>query len=857
MPIPAKGNNISGSSQSGGQVVQLVISAKDEASQPITVVGGSINKLKDQTAGLGKAFGDFSKTSIDAFETIGKTVTNLASSILPLLGKSVDVTRISFQKLWDISVKTAGGISALVRGVEDLYSVLSSPPALVVFNIIRENAEQLITQLDSLSNILRNIGAGSGSFFKGFTNGAVLPSGVLQQVDSLIGRVDRLDKTFIDLSRNVKGSVAQTQSLFDSLSVAVGALSGFSEPVEIFESLQSAVGKSASSVLHASQQIFFFTSAMEQLKGVVLGGPFDLLIGQNIRLKEQLLATQATLAATASYSQGGKRVDDPTQSILALAAPLKQVVGQIRKDSLELVGVTSNQLIDSFQLVIQNMTDVNISLKQAGKLSIAFAASLGTLGIPLYQARQEIQSILQGQIDQNSALAKAIGLTNTQVKLWVSQDKVYDRLTERLDAFVKGNKLAARTVGGLVSNIKEIAEETGRIAGDKYLSSIENLIGSVYDYLVKNQTKIQSTAASFLDTLAGAFGELKRSLVEAGESLAPIGASVAKFLSSALIESIHALAKGIDLTVKALDPFLKIMGMVANLAVTNPLFPFFIQLKVLGTGFAIATDFAGKFAKSIPGVMEVLFLLRVRSLPVVNAFSNLSNAFKGNIAAAVTMGAALTNIPGALGLVEKNIKGLLSNLGNAAAAGKALQGVPFFGGSSNLLQSDLVLTALSSTLTKVTPQLLGVAKTGLAIASSFGIGRQELVNLSSSLPTLVGRFSDMVGVVSVFGKEINFKGLAERFSPELEKIGQAGAKAFESIDETIANVTKNAGEQVRQIIIRYGMWAGAVVLVATATSKLVAENENLRLGVKYIVDVVGGFLEKVGRNPNRVGVACV
>ena len=852
MPIPAAGSNRSNSSGSskpstkGGQVIELVISAKDEASQPIGTVGEAIEALKGKSLVAGKSFEDLSRKAVDSFEDIGKAVTDLSGKIMPLLAKSAEISQSSFQKIWEISIKVASGISTLLRGVEDLYSILSSPPSLVVFDTFKKVAEQLINQLDSLPNIFRNISQASGSFLKGFTKDAVLPDSLLRQFDVLVSKISVVDQSFLVLSRNTGNAVQATQSVIDNLSVALQTISGFSEPLDLFVSLQDVVGSSVSAIAGASQQIFFFTSAIDQLKGVVLGGPFDLLIGQNIRLKEQLLSTQATLAATASYSQGGQRIDSTTQSILALASPLKQVIGQIRKDSLELVGVTSNELVESFQLVTQSMTDVNINLKEAGKLSVAFAASLGTLGIPLYQARQEIQSILQGQIDQNSALAKSIGLTNAQLKSWVGQDKVYERLTERLDAFVKGNKLASRTVGGLVSNIQELGEELGRSVGDKYLTSIESLVGGVYDFLVENQDRITSVASKFLDQLVVAFGELRRSLLEAGEMLAPLGQGLSTFLAGALIESIEGFAKGISLSVKVLSPFLTILGEISKMVATNPLLPLFIQLKVLGTSFQIASSFAGKFLNIIPLLGEGLFLLKARSLPAVNAFSNLSNAFKGNIAAAVSVGAALTKIPGAMGLVQSNIKGLIGKLGDAAAAGRALKGVPFFGGSSNLLQNKFAIEVLSSSLSSFTPQLLGFAKTGLSIASSFGIGREEIGNLSKIIPDVAAKFADMTGIVKIFGKEINIKGIISEFAPELEQVGEKGTEAFNTIDQKLSEITKSAGDQIRQTINKNVLWATSVYLVATATSKLAAENEQLKLAIEYIVDLATKIGGKIG-----------
>ena len=126
----------------------------------------------------------------------------------------------------------------------------------------------------------------------------------------------------------------------------------------------------------------------------------------------------------------------------------------MEQGSLQLSNVTSKDLVPIFSIVAGQAGAIGASLNQASDLTLSFAASLGTLNIPLYQANQEIQSILLGQIDNNSRLANALHINSAMVEQWRSQGILVQELTKKLEPLRQGNKLAADTVGNIGSNIK-------------------------------------------------------------------------------------------------------------------------------------------------------------------------------------------------------------------------------------------------------------------------------------------------------------------------------------------------------------------------------------------------------------------
>lgn len=283
------------------------------------------------------------------------------------------------------------------------------------------------------------------------------------------------------------------------------------------------------------------------------GQAYDLLIGQNVRLQQQLLGTAATLASTNKVIQDGVEIKDPTAAIKALGPDIDAAVAKIRKGSESLVGVTSDQLIPIFQNIAGQSSSIGANLDDSAGLTLKFAAALGTLGVPLDQARQEVSSILMQSISSDSVLAKSLGITNEMVANFRSQGRLVEFLNGKLAAFSAGNALAANTVGGVSSNIQELIQEFGRLAGAPLLQPIVDGLNQVYGFLQDNRTAINEFATYFGAKLAQvgvAFGEAFGAIAEAiGPSFADAKSSGEVFFDI-ITGGFIALAN----TVKAIAP---------------------------------------------------------------------------------------------------------------------------------------------------------------------------------------------------------------------------------------------------------------------------------------------------------------
>lgn len=437
------------------------------------------------------------------------------------------------------------------------------------------------------------------------------------------------------------------------------AFTGLNEQVRSVTALSFAFNEVSASVA-ALQQTF--------------GQAYSLFIGQNVQLQEQLLATQSSLAATNKVFQGGVEIGDPTEAIKALEGPVRATLEQIRKDSLELVGVTSAELVPIFQILAQESSNIGASLADAGDLTVDFAASLGTLGIPLEFARQEIASILQGQISSDSQLAKSIGLNNEQVNLWKQQGTLVENLRERLEAFRAGNALAAQTIGGVTSNIQEVLQETARIAGEPLLEPIVAQLSKLYDFLFQNQDLIQETTSNiigFFLAIGERVGAIVQALLPSIQNLGSAFGSLVGAGTESAANSFLALADAAVGLVQAIAPVLELItGLVKGFTdfAGSGVGQTVIQLTAFAFGAQLAVGKIGELGQALKSGAILLggFRKALQAVTLARFATGLDKAILG-LGALQKAAAAIKFTPVIAGLGKMQIA--LVGLQAAAAKG--------------------------------------------------------------------------------------------------------------------------------------------------------------------------------------------
>jgi hypothetical protein len=267
-----------------------------------------------------------------------------------------------------------------------------------------------------------------------------------------------------------------------------------------------------SAALSLAQQGFAALSAAAQAF-------YSSAIAQNLELERLILSSATAIAGTSQVFRDGIEITEPIQKIQALTGEVEKAFAYIREETFKLSGVTSNEVIPLFEVLASQISNVGGGIQDAADLAVKFAAGLSVIGVPLYQARQEITSILTGTIDVNSVLAKTLGITNEQVRQWKVQGTLIEELNTRLQAFMAGNELQAQTLAGITSNIQELVQEFLRLMGSPLVEPLVDGFRRVYELLLANRETLQQIATAIGERLGVAFQFVVELIEQVGSKL--------------------------------------------------------------------------------------------------------------------------------------------------------------------------------------------------------------------------------------------------------------------------------------------------------------------------------------------------
>ena len=291
------------------------------------------------------------------------------------------------------------------------------------------------------------------------------------------------------------------------------ALNTARKPGEILRSTFEGISAGTVRIVTGLAKVGFALYGLQQIAGVLnqaFGGIFRATVGEAVRLQETILKTQTALVSSNDVLRAnGSRITDPYEAIVALTGTIEKRIDSIRERSLDLAGVTSQEVIEVFGIVAQQAGQIGASLEEAEDLAIDFAAALGTFGLPIYQARQEIGSILRGDITQDSYLAKSLGITPDDVaKAKTSTEGIVGFIRKKLEAAVAGQEIAAKSFSGVASNIRDFFELLGERIGAPLVQPIVDGLTSVYNLLVSIKDVAFDAASALGGTVGGALTTL-------------------------------------------------------------------------------------------------------------------------------------------------------------------------------------------------------------------------------------------------------------------------------------------------------------------------------------------------------------
>jgi hypothetical protein len=547
--------------------------------------------------------------------------------------------------------------------------------------------------------------------------------------------------------------------------------------------------KAGGTLLNNLSKVGFALFGLKEVVGILQGAfgeLFNQTIGREIALRETLLKAQTNVASMSDVYVGNRKIEDPLEKIKALTNTIEQNVDSIRERSLELAGVTSNEVVEVFGIVAGQIGQVGGSLKDAEDLAISFAAALGTFGLPIQQARQEITSLMQGNVGADSYLARALGITNSDIqKARTQTGGVIAFVQKKLETAVAGQKLAAQSFSGITSNIRELGELIGQKFGRGLLDPLLAGLTKVYQWAsaIKDQLYAMAegagktlgnisriaavristavTAGTSFATDSGALNALK----QAGELAQRIASNVFATLGrvatttiAAIVQVITALRPSIALVAEAFGRLIKafaelqvgkfqtLVSVVANL------------VSAIGPAISALAGFFNIWSRILDlpifqymsEVAVVLGLLKRAGLDAALTFVSLGGFIMSTaVPAIVKIGIAVGGFIGTLGLlvvalakVALSIAAMAGAFLAPAAAIPALQaGLVQFIGSMQAAGAAAQQTGTQLNVLGAGMQGLGASAKAMGMALVTSLGKFALIQIGIAvLIDLFGRF---------------------------------------------------------------------------------------------------------------------
>ncbi len=635
-------------------------------------------------------------------------------------------------------------------------------------------------------------------------------------------------KQFAELEDNIKvvgNGLSNVGRTLGGMSVYLNPIRGMSDG---FTAVASSVDGLISNTARLGFAIFGVTQSVNVLKAA-FGQMFDDTVGREVRFREQLLQTTTTLAGTNRVFLQGFEVEDPLQKLEVLEKSVSGSIERIRERSLEIAGTTSEAVISTFNVVASQIGSFGGTLRQAEDLAVKFSGALGTLGMsnPMY-ARQEIGSIMMGYVDNNSVLAKTLGITNPDIQKAKQTGSLVEYLGKKLEVFEAGQKKAAKGFAGVTSNIQELQEELKRSFGASLLDPILSRISDFYDKVSGKDviTKLKQTSSSFGQlvgsSLNSAYGVVAgssvfqnvdtKSITAAADKIQAVFVKVSDFIQSLLARIAPTIQRIVDASVVSVARLGKAFAEMAGTLARVKLDQIVVRLQTLSAltpGIVAAANAYAEYLKTIEKIANTPIGRYVNEVREMNKI-----------------------------LGEFGVKGIISNI---IAVGELKRELPIIASQiaaigqtvGNVVQQ--IFTFIANIYAKIVGATLQVTST---LSNAF---ITAFATVSGWVSKLAAQFSKFFATLSIAARLLG--GDVAMLSAPLQKLSVEIGKLSTTLDVAEKNAT-DFGVKMRAAM------ASASAATAQASNSMTLLGTNLKNGIAKgaqaagtaILGMVGGVL---------------
>ena len=251
---------------------------------------------------------------------------------------------------------------------------------------------------------------------------------------------------------------------------------------------------------------------------------FKATLGHGIAVAgnfEQMQIGISSLIATFSQNVDSMgHVITATQKFSMAQQGAAEAIVMLRKANID-TPATLEQLTRGFQSALGPAQSMGFTLKQTVEYSRLMTLAASALTVPMDQLEQEMRSILNGTIDQNSVVANSLGITNEQIKVHAKLGDTYQFLVSKLQDFQSAGNAVNASWQGVTSNLSD--------AWDSFMAEFVKSTG-----LFGSAKSSVASLTNLLNNQNGSLDTLKNTLTTTGDAVTAFYATI---LAGRLINS--------------------------------------------------------------------------------------------------------------------------------------------------------------------------------------------------------------------------------------------------------------------------------------------------------------------------------
>jgi hypothetical protein len=353
------------------------------------------------------------------------------------------------------------------------------------------NAAGAKQQADAFSAALRNVTQTAG----GVTSAVTQVSQALRQVQAAYQQAQQ--SAFQQISMLQQQAAVQRQVLSGAISLAEGerklaeaeifAATGSRQLAQSLAAVQQEFRNNQQSISQMGQSVqqneaqlrslssagadasLTFSQLARLLTGLSIAGAIAAAVATVKNLVEEGIRYNATLeqsrigiasiiAATNSISDAQGKTLEGAQKFNAAQTLASGLMQQIQQDALKTTA-TTEQLVEAFQQALGPLSAAGLSLNQSREATLRIVQAASALGVLMNQVAQEVRAIAEGSIDVNARLAKALGITNEQVKAQREQGTLFQFIVAQTESFAAAGDQTAKSFQGITSSIRDVSSQ--------------------------------------------------------------------------------------------------------------------------------------------------------------------------------------------------------------------------------------------------------------------------------------------------------------------------------------------------------------------------------------------------------------